>query len=58
MKGHNNYFGYLIQQNMIELSKQDMMFSYGGLITRLLHAYDIVIPPDEEVIIRQIWYHN
>ncbi len=34
---------------MIELSKKDMMLPYGGLITRLLHAYDITIPPDEEV---------
>ena len=50
MKGHQNCFGYLIQQNMIELSKKDMMLPYGGLITRLIHAYDIVIPPDEEVM--------
>ena len=50
MKGHNNCFGCLIQQNMIELSKKDMMLLYGGLITRLLYAYDIAIPPDEEVI--------
>ena len=35
---------------MIELSKKDTMLPYGGLITRLLHTYDIVIPPDEEVI--------
>ena len=35
---------------MIELSKKDMMLSYGGLITRLIHAYDIAIPPDKEVI--------
>ena len=50
MKGYNNCFGYLIQQNMIEISKKDMMLPYGGLIIRILHAYDIVIPPDEEVI--------
>ena len=50
MKGHENSFGYLIQQNMIKLSKKDMMLPYGGLITRLIHAYDIVIPPDEEVM--------
>ena len=50
MKRHNNYFGYLIQQNMIELLKKDMMLPYSGLITRLLHAYDIAIPPEEEVI--------
>ena len=35
---------------MIELSKRDMMLPYGGLITRLLHAYDITIPPDEKII--------
>ena len=50
MKRHNNYFGYLIQQNMIKISKKDMMLLYGGLITRLLYAYNIVIPTDEEVI--------
>ena len=26
------------------------MLPYGGLITRLIHAHDIVIPPDEEVM--------
>ena len=26
------------------------MLLYGGLITRMLNAYDIAIPPDEEVI--------
>ena len=35
---------------MIELSKKDMMLPYGGIITRILNAYDIAIPPDEEVI--------
>ena len=50
MKGHNNYFGYLIQQNMIEISKKEMMLPYGSLITRLIHAYDIAIPHDEEVM--------
>ena len=50
MKGHDNCFGYLIQQNMVELLKKDMMLPYGGLITRLIHAYDIVIPHDEEII--------
>ena len=35
---------------MIEQSKKDMMLPYGGLITRLIYAYDIVIPPDEEVM--------
>ena len=50
IKGYDNCFGYLIQQNMIELSKKDMMLPYGGLITRLIHTYDIVIPPTEEVM--------
>ena len=50
MKGHNICFGYLIQQNMIELSKKDMMLPYGGIITRILKAYDIPIPLDEEVM--------
>ena len=50
MKEFNNCFGYLIQQNMIEISKNDMMLPYGGIITRILHTYDIAIPPDEEVI--------
>ena len=27
-----------------------MMLPYGSLITRLLHAYDIDIPPEEKVI--------
>ena len=35
---------------MIELSKKDMMLPYGGLIIRLIHAYDIVIPPNEKVM--------
>ena len=26
------------------------MLPYGGLITRLIHAYDIVIPPYEEIL--------
>ena len=50
MKGYNNCFGYLIQQNMIEISKRDMILPYGGIITRMLNAYDITILPDEEVI--------
>ena len=50
MKEHNNCFGYLIQQNMIEISKKEMMLPYGSLITRLIHAYDIAIPPDEKVM--------
>ena len=50
MKGYNNCFGYLIQQNIIELSKRNMMLPYGGFITRLLYAFDIAISPDEEVI--------
>ena len=50
LKGYNNCFGYLIQQNMIEISKKDMMLPYGGIITRILRAYDIAILPDEEVI--------
>ena len=35
---------------MIELSTKDMMFPYGGLITRLMHAHNIVIPSDEETL--------
>ena len=35
---------------MIEISKKEIILSYGGLITRILHAYDITIPLDEEVI--------
>ncbi|WP_217540047.1 hypothetical protein, partial [Stenotrophomonas sp. GbtcB23] len=50
MKGHNICFGYLIRQNMIELSKRDMMLPYGGIITRIFNAYDIPILSDEEVI--------
>ena len=50
IKGYDNCFGYLIQQDMIELSKKDIMLSYGGLITRLIHAYDIVILPDEKIL--------
>ena len=50
MVGYKNCFGYLIQQNMIDLSTKDMMLPYGELITRLMHAYDIVIPPDEETL--------
>ena len=50
MKGHDICLGYLIQQNMLELSKKDMMLPYGGIITRIMKAYDILIPPEEEVI--------
>ena len=55
MKGHDNCFGYLIQQNIIKLLKKDMMLPYGGLITRLIHAHDIVIALDEEIL--QLDYH-
>ncbi|CAL9106625.1 unnamed protein product [Musa textilis] len=50
MTGQDNCFGYLIWQNMVDIASKDLMLSYGGLITRLLHAYNIRIPPDEEVI--------
>ena len=32
---------------MIDLSTKVMILSYGGLITRLMHAHDIVILPEE-----------
>ena len=35
---------------MIEISKKNMILLYGGIITRILHAYDITIPPEEGVI--------
>ena len=35
---------------MIEISKKDMMLLYDSIITRILHAYDIAISLDEEVI--------
>ena len=50
MKGHDICLGYLIQQNMLELSKKDMMLPYGGIITRIMKAYDILIPLEEEVM--------
>ena len=34
---------------MLELSKKDMMLPYGGIITRILKAYDIPIPPEEVI---------
>ena len=35
---------------MFELSTKDMMLPYDGLITRLIHEHDIVIPPYEETL--------
>lgn len=50
MVEHDNCFGYLIRQNIIELSTKNIILPYGGLITRLIHAHDIVILPDKETI--------
>ncbi|CAL9756427.1 unnamed protein product [Musa acuminata subsp. burmannicoides] len=50
MTGRDYCFGYLIRQNMIDISRKDIMLPYGGLITRLLHAHDITISPDEETM--------
>ena len=49
MVGHENCFGYLIRQNLIDLSTKEMMLPYGDLMTGLMHAHDIVIPPDEKI---------
>ena len=50
MTSQHNYFGYSIRQHIQDITAKDTMLSYGGLITRFLHAYDICIPPDEETI--------
>ena len=50
MKERDICLGYLIQQNMLELSTKDMMLPYGGIITRIMKAYDIQIPLEEEVM--------
>ena len=50
MTGQHNCFGYLIRQHMQDIMTKDTILPYGRLITRILHAYDICIPPDEESI--------
>lgn len=44
------YLGYLVCQNMIHMSENNMILLYESLTIKLLHAHDIIIPLDEEFI--------
>ncbi|CAL9114156.1 unnamed protein product [Musa textilis] len=41
MTGQDNCYGYLIWQTMKDIASKDLILLYGGLITRLLHAYNV-----------------
>ena len=50
MTGQHNYFGYIIWQHMQDIIAKDSMLPYGGLVTRLMLAYNICVSPDKEII--------
>lgn len=50
MTRRDYYFDYLLCQNTIDISKKDMMLLYGGMIIRILHTHDRVIPSSKEIM--------